>query len=796
MSVIDMLNKIDRVVFPDVKKPVYQTVADEVGDRLKRKLPVAHGSEASATAGELFLLIAEDAPKPEALAKKLRAPEDRDWSYIRLSKNGNVEIIVARNHLLFATVCHLFDFLGEQSAGDFHDGTLLEIGFKWNRPVYDCCLTQLDRTSRHMDWKAHIREYARLGFSHVEVNSLATAHGLEPGVEHEVYPVFYTYCPALDQFVSSKLNDGIYPREYLNANLSLLKKYATETVRYGLTPGLHSFEPRNVPDELLKKYPMLRGARVDHPFRSMKPRFSMALAHPFVRMHYKELIQNLLREVPELGYISIVTNDSGAGFEFTRSLYVGANGGAYLIREWKSVDDVAKAAAKNAMSFFKLLRDGAAEINPNFRVMFRLEPFADERTHMLNEIGERIDVEGSSFLSRGYGSAYRHELYEDVDAVQSTAHQNTFKQEEKEFMDMMTGKGSLAHVIYSFGLYLNFDPLLGIPFPWMLCEKLSAMRRVGAQYVVNQGGIHPPSLAPWCINREIVGQFQFNPDLDIDATLKSIARKWVGQAHADDLYKIWQMVQEAVRAYPPVGLYTFVGITWYRLWVRPLIPNIEAISEEDRAYYENYLLAPPHNPTRVDLNRDVLFELGGPDLASRNAQRMDDNIRPVMDRVLEFILSVVKKTEADPAAHRLFIDLSDRLHALKYWFITQRNAQAWIAGVHGYLRTSDKETKKKCRALLKEMVLSEIENTKQLLHLWETSATDFMLISGHGESVHQLGENFGELLKRKIELMQGHENDEPYVDPNFIWRVPGIDFYSLDEIDAGPSPVTGQLSDI
>lgn len=795
MKIKDIIEKFETIVHPKNAKPVYKTVTDELSARLNRTMKISFATEAKSVPGQLCLLIAEDSAHPEDLAKKFNAPADKDWSYIKLNENGSGEIIVAKKHLLFATVCHLFDYLMEDSTDELQKGKLLEIGFQWNRPVFDCCLTQLHRTARHMDWQAHIREYARMGFSHVEVNSLSTAHGIEPGVEHEVYPVFYTYCAAPDQFVSSKLNDGIYPREYLNANLSLLKKYAKEAIKYGLTPGLHSFEPRNVPDELLKKYPMLRGARVDHPFRSMKPRFNMALAHPFVRMHYKELMQNLLKEVPELGYISIVTNDSGAGFEFTRSLYVGANGGAYLIREWKSVDEVAKAAAKNAMSYFTLLRDAASEINPNFRVMIRLEPFADERKHILDEISERIDVEGSSFMSRGYGSAYKHELYEDVDAVQSTAHQVNFKTEEKEFMDLMKTKGSLAHVIYSFGSYLNFDPLLGIPFPWMVHEKLSAMRRVGAQHIINQGGIHPPSLAPWCVNREIAGLFQLNPEMNIDATLKTIAKKWVGEKFADDLYKLWELVQKAVRAYPPVGLYTFVGMNWYRLWIRPIIPNIEAISEEDRAYYEKYLLAPPHNPTRVDLNRDVLFELGGPELASRNVERMDTNVTPPLEEALKYIASVVKKAEADSTAHAFFIDLSDRLHGLKHWFATQRNTQAWIAGVHGYLRAKDEATKTKSRALLKDMVLSEIENTKQLLHLWETSKTDFMLISEHGESVHQLGENFGELLKRKIELMKGHENDEPYVDPNFIWRVPGIDFYSLDEMDAGASPVTGQLSE-
>ncbi|MBF8297220.1 MAG: hypothetical protein HW389_3765, partial [Bacteroidetes bacterium] len=32
-------------------------------------------------------------------------------------------------------------------------------------------------------------------------------------------------------------------------------------------------------------------------------------------------------------------------------------------------------------------------------------------------------------------------------------------------------------------------------------------------------------------------------------------------------------------------------------------------------------------------------------------------------------------------------------------------------------------------------------------------------------------ENFGELLKKKIELMERHRDDEPYIDPNYMWRM-------------------------
>jgi hypothetical protein len=281
--------------------------------------------------------------------------------------------------------------------------------------------------------------------------------------------------------------------------------------------------------------------------------------------------------------------------------------------------------------------------------------------------------------------------------------------------------------------------------------------------------------------------------MELEATLENIAEKWVGLEWSPKLYHTWELLQKSIRAFPPAGLYATMGQTWYRIWARPLIPNIEAVPEAERAYYERFMLATPHNPTRVDLNMDVLFELGGPDLAQKLVDRTDQQALPLLQQAMEYLKTVVMQTQKQPAVAKVFNDLWDRVQALECWYVTQRNVQAWIAGVHGYLRTTDKTVRQQCQQLLRDMVLSEIENIKKLLKLWETSQTDFMLVSDQGESVHIYGENFGELLARKIELMQGHENDTPYIDPNFIWRVPGIDFYSLAGADQIFTPETGQI---
>jgi len=122
----------------------------------------------------------------------------------------------------------------------------------------------------------------------------------------------------------------------------------------------------------------------------------------------------------------------------------------------------------------------------------------------------------------------------------------------------------------------------------------------------------------------------------------------------------------------------------------------------------------------------------------------------------------------------VFVDQRDRLRALRCWLRTQRSTAAWIAGVPGYLKAQDETVRTERRQLLREMVEQEIENTRDFLELWETSSVHFMVVSTEGENTFMYGENFGDLLRRRIELMEGRGDDEPYIDLDFMWRVPGM----------------------
>ncbi len=94
------------------------------------------------------------------------------------------------------------------------------------RTAYDYFLNQEGRVTQGFEKEDYIHLLAKQGVTHVEVNGLGYPMGLENGPKGETYPMFYTYCPAMDQFVYSELNKGLYPFYYLSTNLANMKQNA------------------------------------------------------------------------------------------------------------------------------------------------------------------------------------------------------------------------------------------------------------------------------------------------------------------------------------------------------------------------------------------------------------------------------------------------------------------------------------------------------------------------------------------------------------------------------------------
>ncbi len=151
---------------------------------------------------------------------------------------------------------------------------------------------------------------------------------------------------------------------------------------------------------------------------------------------------------------------------------------------------------------------------------------------------------------------------------------------------------------------------------------------------------------------------------------------------------------------------------------------------------------------------------------------MTEHTLPAIAKAIELAESGLSKEnnkESDVWIHHL-----DRLKGSQSWLRSQRNIAAWIEGVHGYIESSDPVEKDRCKQLVRETILDEKENAQRLLEHVESASTEWMIQSNLGETTFIYGDNIAELIRKKIALMEGRENDEPHVDPDYMWRVPGI----------------------
>ena len=774
MTLREALARTRHIFIPRDGHPVEATVAASLAAFLGQAVAVRRaGTRGTRTARNVFLVAVAESPSGLPAAFGIRPPAGKEWVALRVEPDGSGVLLASRPSFLYAAFTALTEELADAEISRLRPW-VLAMSFAVEKSTFDLVLTQYARIIRPFDRERYIRELARLGFTHLEANALAAPFPAEAGVPGEFYPDFYTYAPALDQFVESRLGRGLYPREYLRANLDRLKENARLALEYGLTPGLLCFEPRSLPDAFFQKYPTLRVPRVDHPFRSFKPRYALTLAHPAAREHYAELIGNLLREVPWLEYLAVWSNDSGSGFEHTKSLYVGRNGGPYLVREWKDDDEISRVAAENIARFLRLLRDAAREVNPRFRVITRLESFYGERRHLWPLLGEGVDVEVNSLLVSGWEMNYAHPFYPDVEVLNAAVH-NTLSSDEKKPARELARRDGRSYFYHFFGSHANHEPLLGIPFPWLTYEKLAAAARLGMPHLAHVGGIHPPDKVPLAVNQEVFRAFQFDSRLDIDRTVVDIARRGVGRRYAPALVRVWRRADRAVRRFMPMSLYSGFGTVWNRLLVRPLVPDIDRIPEEERAYYEKVMVSPVHNPNKVDLGKDVLFDLITKDYARKAYRRVDRHVWKPLGAAIR--LAEEKRVEAeargDAGPAGVFADQETRLRALRGLYETLRNTAVWIYAVREYEETGSAKRRTACRALLRAMADREIRNARELVRLWKETPAEWMMVSDFGETPFIYGRNFADHLERKIALMERHRNDRPRIDPDYMYRLGG-----------------------
>ena len=149
-------------------------------------------------------------------------------------------------------------------------------------------------------------------------------------------------------------------------------------------------------------------------------------------------------------------------------------------------------------SYLQNLRSAAAELNPDFDVILRIEPFKVEHDHIKAGMGPHVSYEAPSLLVRGYSLPYPHPKYAENMGVAGSIFHTTMDAAEAEVLARSRAKGIDPVLHYSPCGVWNQEPLLGVPFPRAVHAKLLAARATGITRISALGGLaNTPGTPYW-----------------------------------------------------------------------------------------------------------------------------------------------------------------------------------------------------------------------------------------------------------------------------------------------------------
>ncbi|MCK5803361.1 MAG: hypothetical protein KAI66_11035, partial [Lentisphaeria bacterium] len=515
---------------------------------------------------------------------------------------------------------------------------------------------------------------------------------------------------------------------------------------WGLMPTVQAFEPRVVPERFFDKYPDLRGARVDCSDYSCEAEYALDPCHAMVREHYRELMRNLLVEAPEIGRISVWSQDSCAGFPWARQLYAGPNG-PRLARK-RPVQDSVKA-------LMTAVEAGGREINPDFQATICLAWFQDGAVPGQNPPDEITDI--LSTLPKSIGTSYTV-AFASPRPGEPRSGRIQFDRGEKI---RALGWEPQFQIEGPSNWWKPLGPMHGVPHPKLTFNMLKSMKEDGkVQDVILRGGVQTEVFVPRYINNAIIREFQYaGPAMDVDAFLARKAGDWTETpAEADALAQAWKLCDQTVRFVSPLTwTVNFVsGRTLWRRLVRPVVPNQALLEWEDWGYYRHLeFTVGPTDPAWIDHFYKGWGRMVADDKAHAALESFENKIFPPLRRALDALNACEPLSETAR-------DVRDRIACLFHMLVTDRYLIETQEAIHACLADNRKHPEASPHAArIRRCIDAEIENTRAFKELVETSASHLIPVTSGEETTYMIKAPLGHQFQCKIDSMLRHREDSP-----------------------------------
>jgi hypothetical protein len=603
--------------------------------------------------------------------------------------------------------------------------------FKDRYLVWDVNLTGQNKMANGFNLENHIREAVRLGYSGIECNRFVGMDLLQQNNPEDSYPWFTYWGPSMDQFVSSPLFDGVYPKEYLERNLADLKHVVQVVESFGLKPIFFGYEPRYVPEKFFEMHPELRGPRVDHPLRSITRRYSLCVDRPEALEHYRTLARQLTKEVPGIVEMHIIFHDSGGGLCWFDALYSGKNGPEFC-RNIPMDERMRK--------FFGAIQQGFKDNGRSIPIV------AQPHGSSLNNVDDFLSGTPKEMnMTSGNWTSWTL-TYPDPIGI------------DRHIIDLSKKDG--RRTLYYQQHFTGFDvaPVTEYPLPYYLAARLKRAQKLNIDVLTTLGGIVSPPVKKQSGMQEVYRQFLLAPETPESQLIANVALKMGGVKGGALLEEIWKNIDIATKTnHGNLGFGMGTEFASRRTLVRPLVPDAPALSEEERDYWLKFTFSGYQRFGAAHLFRG---EGGTPsqEWYSKNLKQ-SERASDVFQKSSQSLQNFIKMNHDQTHKYPYLIDHERQLRLLGHVYATGASLYEGQAILDKYSKKNIEEgLKRDVEADIKgfeKVVRDEINNTREFIKFLNEGG-DIGMSFLPEETTWAYSDNLIVLLEKKIEIMQRH----------------------------------------
>lgn len=564
----------------------------------------------------------------------------------------------------------------------------------------------------------------RAGVTHVLITEDLPPALWEFDTPGDPYPAWYIYHPSLLKIFPPAALRPYVSTDYAEAVAGIFQARCEILRRHGLKAAYSTNEPAVLPESFFTDHPELRGPRVDQPNRSRKARFAPCVDRPEVLALYRESLQQLLKQCPQVEIFFFPTSDAGSGLCWARSLYPGVNGPIYC---------QGRSMQERVTGFLSALHEAAKEIGHRIQAdLAEIEP----RQWMLPAFDQ------PQLLARSLPAGMAVDHFEGPDGHRFAV---------RRFSD---ADG-------------EFAPVLGIPRPFGWLRTLaSASGSVGSSLVMSFDDQSDLELS-----FRILERFQNHPSSnrwDTLSSLHDLAVEMAGKASAEDQFELWLALDEAERYLGTLnfGPVLTMGCVLGRWITRPFVPFPSELTKEEMQFFRPFLFQAKGEAEAadlIDIQAMRMFEGWGARLLVQN---IIENVTMSTGRASAITKRIGDAAGPDQIKWRL---LHQRTLTLRCFVRTVDNAVKYQAGldrakalkiapqadpVLGARSGWDRED-------LLKIARNEIDNAVELRRLLETAREPLVDTAPvpSEETMCRLGPALPTQLKQKVDVMNAHWED-------------------------------------